>query len=157
MYRRLGVVLILVVFGVVLAGLFGCRDDVEVPWPPTLAGKYTGTMQLLRIDGIDTLVDTSNNVNVRFGSESYNIKVIDPVPILFFCSSSGEYELANGVEFFQEEDNLEKQVCTPDDNPTGFFGLDQHSQPGKVLIKQDALDEDGVRSIKTLELELDTN
>ncbi|UCC43648.1 MAG: hypothetical protein JSU65_11005 [Candidatus Zixiibacteriota bacterium] len=126
----------------------------DSPPTPTLAGQYTGTYHLMTHEGSDTLTDTLNHVDVRFGAETYVIKVTDSADILFFCSSSGEYEVLNGVEFFEEESNLAQDSCDSEHNPRGFFGLDQVSSPGSLIIKQDLTDDTGLRSVKTLTLTL---
>ncbi len=151
--RRFGIVSIFVLLAISVVWISGCRDDLLVPFPPSLEGDYTGTFELLRINGIDTIDDTTNNVAVRFTNTTYNIKIVVDDSLLYFCSSSGEYALQNGVEFKEEEDNLEQKVCTPKDNLRGFFGLDQSNLDGVVVMKQDQPDEDGNRVIKTLTIE----
>jgi hypothetical protein len=50
---------ILLVLTVALGWSTGCRKNVEVPFPPSLAGNYTGVYSIQVIDGIDTLVTES--------------------------------------------------------------------------------------------------
>lgn len=156
MRMRAGTVAVFLLLLVVLAWAIGCRDDVIVPFPETLIGDYTGTISLMQIDGVDTVTDTTNEVTVRFTNKTYVLKVVAEDDLLYFCSSSGDYTLENGVLFVENEDNLDAQVCTPDDNPRGFFGLDQTSLAPRIQIKQDQT-VDGIRNIKTLLLEKVTN
>ena len=155
MRKRVG---LLAITAGLIAGLvwsLGCRDDVFVPFPEDLAGDYTGYYSLLQIEGVDTVVDTTQMVDFRFTTASYNMKFILPTEeIRFFCDAAGLYELENGVQFMEEDPNLTNKVCTPDNNPTGSFGLDQSSIKDTIVIKQD-LTEEGVRKIKTLKLSPD--
>ena len=156
MRMRVGAAVIFLLAGIALTWVIGCRNDINVPYPETLIGDYEGTYSLMQIQGIDTITDTTNSITVRFTNTTYVIKVVATDEKLFFCSSSGEYKLENGVEFVQDEGNLDAQVCTPDNNPMGFFGLDQASLAPLIQIKQDA-SVDGVRNIKTLLIEKSTN
>jgi len=156
MRMKAGTVAVFLLFSIVLIWGIGCRDDVNVPFPETLIGDYEGTMSLMQIDGVDTVTDTTNQVTMRFTNKTYVLKVVAEDDVLYFCSSSGDYTLENGVLLVEGEDNLDAQVCTPDDNPRGFFGLDQTSLAPKIQMKQD-LAVDGVRNIKTLLLEKVTN
>lgn len=136
----------------------GCRKDVEVPFPPSLAGQYAGIYSIQVIDGIDTLVDTAQYVTFRFTSATYNMnlneKLQDP-GTQFFCDVLGEYDLENGVQFNELDDNVTNKVCTPAHNPIGAFGLNQNTGTDTIIIKQDATNESGIRSIKTLQLALE--
>jgi hypothetical protein len=155
MRKRVGLLAITVGLIAGLVWSLGCRDDVFVPFPENLAGDYTGYFTLLQIEGVDTVVDTTQMVDFRFTTASYNMKLILPTEeIRFFCDCAGTYKLENGVQFAEDDPNLTNKVCTPANNPNGFFGLDQSSIEDTIVIKQDLTDE-GVRKIKTLKLSRD--
>ena len=159
MRNKAGFILIVALLTIALTWSVGCRKDVEVDFPPTLIGAYSGIYSILVVDGIDTLVDTLQYVNFRFTNSTYlmklNEKLQDP-GTQFFCDVEGEYKLESGVQFDELDDNLTNKVCTPAHNPFGGFGLNQNTGTDTIRIKQDIVDDDGVRSIKTLELVLET-
>ncbi len=159
MRNKAGFILIITLMVIAISWSVGCRKDVEVPFPPTLIGEYTGTYTLLAVDGIDTLIDTLQYVTFRFTNSTYIVKLnkkLQEVSTLFFCFSEGEYVLENGVTFIETDENLERHVCTPAHNPTGAFGLNQSTGTDTIIIKQDVTDSLGGRSIKTLKLVIET-
>jgi len=158
MRNKTGFILIVALLAIALTWSVGCRKDVEVPFPPTLIGEYTGTYSLFAIDGIDTLIDTLQYVTFRFTNTTYIVKLNEKLQdegTLFFCFSEGEYVLENGVTFIETDENLERHVCTPAHNPTGAFGLNQSTGTDTIIVKQDATDSLGIRNIKTLKLVLE--
>jgi hypothetical protein len=156
MRKSVGFLAIAVGLIVGLSWSLGCRDDIVVPFPPTLAGDYTGTYRYVEISsGINTLVDTTQTVDWRFTNTTYNMKVVLPTEeVRFFCDCAGDYELVSGVQLIETDDNLTNKVCTPLHNPKGAFGLDQSSIQDTILIAQD-LTEESIRRIKVLKLTLD--
>lgn len=155
--KRSAVVLIIVVLlGLSLVWLGGCRDDVTVPFPESLTGNYVGIYSLLRVNGIDTIIpDTTNSIILRFTQSTYNIKVdetIDGGDRRFFCDAEGGYSLTNGIQFTEEDGNLTNKVCTPGDNPTGSFGLDQSTLKDTILMTQVSTDSLNVQTTKTIKI-----
>ncbi len=59
--------------------------------------------------------------------------------------------MENGVELIQEDSNLTRGLCTPSQNPSEFFGLDQ-SSGDSVFLTQDVTDENGIRRVKKIRL-----
>ena len=158
MRNKAGFILIVALLMIALTWSVGCRKDVEVPFPPTLIGAYSGIYSILVVDGIDTLVDTLQYVTFRFTNSTYLMKLdkkLQDESSQFFCDVEGEYKLESGVQFDELDDNLTNKVCTPGHNPTGAFGLNQSTGTDTIRIKQDIVNDDGVRSIKTLELVLE--
>jgi len=159
MRSKAGFILIIALFAIALTWSVGCRKSLEVDFPETMIGEYTGTYSLLAIDGVDTLIDTLQYVTFRFTNSTYIVKLnekLQPKSTLFFCFSEGEYVLENGVTFNETDENLERDVCTPAHNPRGVFGLNQSTGTDTIVIKQDAIDSLGIHSIKTLKLVRET-
>ena len=159
MRNKAGFILIAALLAIALAWSVGCRKSLEVDFPETMIGEYTGTYSMLAINGIDTLVDTLQFVTFRLTNSTYIVKLNEKLQqrsTLFFCFSEGEYVLENGVTFNETDENLERDVCTPAHNPRGSFGLNQSTGSDTIVIKQDAIDSLGIHSIKTLKLVLES-
>jgi hypothetical protein len=158
MRNKAGLILTIALLAIALTWSVGCRKSLDVDFPKTLIGEYTGTYTLLAIDGIDTLVDTLQFVTFRFTNSTYIVKLNEKLQqrgTLFFCFSEGEYAMENGVIFNETDENLERDVCTPAHNPRGSFGLNQSTGSDTIVIKQDVIDSLGIRNIKTLKLVLE--
>jgi len=158
MRNKAGFILVIALLAIALTWSVGCRKNLEVPFPETLIGAYTGVYSILLVDGIDTLVDTLQYVTFRFTNTTYLMKLdkkLQDEGSQFFCDVEGDYKLESGVQFEELDDNLTNKVCTPAHNPTGGFGLNQSTGTDTIRIKQDIVDDDGIRSIKTLELVLE--
>lgn len=154
MKKGAGFFFILVLLAAVLVWLPACRNDINVPYPDTLANDYEGIYAYMEIDGIDTVVDTANYVIFRFTKVAYFLTVnpkLESEESSYFCDCEGLYELENGVQFLEEDGNRTNKVCTPDNNPQGSFGLNQNTGTDTMLIKQDNT-EGGIRKIKVLKL-----
>lgn len=130
-----------------VVSMIGCPPP---PTPDSIIGDYEGTYHVLSYNPTDTIIDETDSVTVRFTNTAYILKVaISPLPG-YLCSSSGDYLLDKGIEFVEDESNLDTDTCAPDYNVRGFFGLDRVTYPGKLLIKQDETHSAGTRAIKTL-------
>ncbi|MDD3732489.1 MAG: hypothetical protein PHU88_08965 [candidate division Zixibacteria bacterium] len=112
-----------------LAFFVGCADDVFVEPPPTLTGNYVGTYTLKE----GTQVPIEEPITWRFSQNSYS-KRLDTTRIdsNVFCDFDGTYELENGVNLNQTNGNPTRATCTVEQNPTGFFQLDQSTDTLKM-------------------------
>ena len=141
---------------VAMGGIIQCRKNADIEPPRSLIGEYFGTYNLVQIRGIDTLLDTTNVVEARFTRTDYNI---DPTASAdqgsYFCHSNGKYSLEDGVRFDVRDGNVDREVCTEADNPSGFFGLIQNTGTDTIIVKQDMTDSLGIRSVKILKLVLE--
>lgn len=126
------------------AGVFmSCRDDVTVPFPPTINGRYVGyySLQKIELASLDTVVDTSQLVSCTFRDGDFamvkdgSIEEADRV----FCDVEATYILGNGVEMEITDSNFTRGVCTQEWGPGGYFGLDQTTDTMRLL--QDVTDE----------------
>jgi len=114
-----------------------CRDDVTVPFPPTINGRYVGyySLQKIELTSLDTLIDTSQLVLCTFKDGSFamvkdgSIEESDRV----FCDVEADYELGNGVEMTITNPNFTRGVCTEEWGPDGYFGLDQTTDTMRLL------------------------
>lgn len=133
----------------------GCRDDREVPFPPSLIGDYTGIYSYLELDQAgDTVVDTSQLITFRFTADDYQMEIDESIPesLRVFCDNLGPYELDNLVmlDCMGDDCNYTRGVCTQDWNPTGVFGLDQTSDT--LRLNQEVTNPDGTRERRLLRL-----
>jgi len=139
-----------------IAGLYvSCRDDVEVPLPPSINGNYTGIYRFVRIEnGVDTNVDTSQLVEVRFRKPDFSMDIDGSIPeeLRVFCDVIGTYELGNGVAITITDSNSTRGVCTQYWGPGGYFGFDYTTDTLKLLHDSSFVDNSGtsVRLVKNL-------
>lgn len=113
--------LLLVVAGIEFIG--GCRADVTVSPPPSLAGKYKGTYSVQEGSGQSAQVQ---DIVWTFKSTSYSYALdtnVVPRPIRVFCDAYGGYELTSGVDLSQDPSWQSHEVCNGDKNPTGLFNI----------------------------------
>jgi hypothetical protein len=131
-----------------------CRDDIEVPFPPSIRGSYDGVYHYMEIhDGVDTVIDTTQCVVFVFRAEEYSMDMCGEVlePLRVFCDVLGTYELGNGVAMTITDPNYTRGVCTEDWGPGGTFGLDQTTDTLKLL--HDSTDtQSGIRFINQVKL-----
>lgn len=154
---RFWVVVLVVAFVVSL--LVACRDDVVVPFPPTIDGIYTGyySVMLINLNNQDTAVDTSQLVQCRFREPNFSMVKDGSIPesLRVFCDVEGEYELGNGVALSVTDPNFTRGVCTEEWNPsptgdTLSYGLDQTTDTMRMLCSYVA--DDTLRWIKLFRL-----
>ena len=114
----------------VLAFFVGCAKDVYVEPPPSLTGDYTGIYVLKE----GSQVPIQEYITWRFSQNGYQMRqdtVIEKgVPT--FCNNDGQYELENGVTLNETNPNVNRDNCNTDQNPTGFFQLDQSTDTLKM-------------------------
>jgi hypothetical protein len=134
--------------------LVSCRDDVEVPFPPSIRGSYDGLYRFVQIrNGVDTITDTTQCIVFVFRTDEYSMDMCVDIPesLRVFCDVLGTYELGNGVTMTITDPNYTRGVCTEDWGPGGTFGLDQTTDTLKLL--HDSTDAtSGVRIINQLKL-----
>ena len=120
---------------VAVASLFalfiGCADDVFVEPPPSLIGDYDGTFSVK----VGNTPAVTQEVNWRFTTATYQMRVSDASPDTICCNSAGEYTLSSNVELNEINPVLDPFVCNQEGNPKGVFGLDQ-SKTDTVLLKR---------------------
>ena len=120
-----------------VAGLVvSCRDDVEVPLPPSIRGSYEGIYRHIEVqNGTDTVTDTTQCVVFFFRKDEYSMDMCSEIPesLRVFCDVLGTYELGNGVAMTITDPNYTRGVCTEDWGPDGTFGLDQTTDTLKLL------------------------
>lgn len=113
-----------------------CRDDVEVPFPPSIRGSYEGIYRYVEIrNGTDTFADTTQCIVFAFRKDEYSMDMCVEIPesLRVFCDVLGTYELGNGVAMTITEPNYTRGVCTENWGPNGTFGLDQTTDTLKLL------------------------
>jgi hypothetical protein len=140
----------------VASWMVSCRDDKDVPFPPSINGNYTGIYHYLEIEsGIDTQFDTTQFVDFQFRSGDYTMEMDGTIAesLRVFCDVQGEYVLGNGVEMVITDSNFDRKVCTQYWGPGGYFGLDQTSDTMRML--SDFTDTAGVRFVRELKLVLE--
>jgi hypothetical protein len=142
---------------VLAASLFvSCRDDVEVPLPPSINGNYVGTYHLVEIvNSVDTNTDTTQAIEFTFRKPDFSMDIDPMIPesLRVFCDVLGTYVLGNGVTMTVTDSNYTRGVCTESWAPGGFFSLDQTTDT--VRLKFDVTNNvngDLVRIIKELKL-----
>ncbi len=146
----------MVLLAVVLVASFivSCRDDIEVPLPPSINGDYTGIYQFIEIENaVDTVTDTTQVIEFRFRNGDYDMVMDGTIAesLRVFCDVMGEYVLGNGVAMTIMDSNFTRGVCTQYWGPGGYFGLDQTTDTMRLL--HDSID-GGSRYIKRLRLVL---
>jgi hypothetical protein len=134
--------------------VISCRDDIEVPFPPSINGDYAGIYHYVEIcNGVDTATDTTQCIVFRFRKPEFSMDMCADIAesLRVFCDVLGEYELGNGVSMNILDSNYTRGVCTQYWGPGGTFGLDQTTDTLKLL--HDSTDsESGCRYIKQLKL-----
>lgn len=138
-----GLFAVLALVGIVV----GCREDIFVEPPESLIGRYTGIYRFTSVkNGIDTTKDRSQYITWQFKSQEYlmlwdstNNTPIPPDTATDrqFCDNKGIYDLSSGITILVNSDgqNLRNSPCNTDENPDGFFSLDQ-SRPDTIYILQ---------------------
>jgi len=112
----------------VLAIFIGCAKDVFVEPPPTLTGDYTGVY----IIKMGTQVPLEEPITWRFSQNSYQKRWDDTkIDSNLFCDFDGTYELENGVTLNETSYSIQLK-CNPDQDPIGFFQLDQSTDTLKM-------------------------
>lgn len=111
------------------ASLFvSCRDDVVVPFPPSLQGNYKGIYTYRVVDNVNQ-TDSSYEqlIRWRFTNAEYQLRKDSTIAesLRVFCDVDGEYEIGTGVEMVIEDPNVSRSVCTEGWGPEGAFSLDQ--------------------------------
>jgi len=156
MKRSVSFWIILLVLAMVASWVVSCRDDIEVPFPPSINGNYTGIYRFIEIEnGVDTNTDTTQLVEFRFRTGDYSMVMDGSIAesLRVFCDVLGEYELGNGVDMEITDSNFTRGVCTQYWGPGGYFGLDQTTDTMRML--NDFTDSVGVRFVKQLRLVLE--
>jgi len=119
---------LILLFGV-LAIFIGCAEDVFVDPPPTLTGDYTGVY--IYKEGNQR--ETRQYITWRFSKNSYQNRFNDSAEQdTLFCETDGQYELVNGVNLIETSSNSTQITCNVEQNPTGFFQLDQSTDSVKM-------------------------
>jgi len=139
--------------------MVACPDDVMVPLPPSINGNYTGIYRFLQVEnGTDTVVDTSQLVEVRFRKPDYAMDMATGIPenLRVFCDVLGTFELSNGVALNITDSNSTLGVCTPSWGPGGYFSYDYTTDTLKLLHDSSFSTSEGlaVRHVKNLRLRL---
>ena len=118
------VVLLLLTFA---ASMFvSCRDDVVVPYPPSLLGNYKGIYSYQKVDDANQIDSTYEQpIRWRFTSAEYQMRKDSTIAesLRVFCDVDGSYEIGTGVEMTLEDGNVSRSVCTEDWGPDGVFSL----------------------------------
>ena len=136
MNRSVGIWIVLVGAALMAAIALSCRDDIEVPFPPSINGDYVGIYSFMEIEnGADTTVDTSQLIEWRFRDGEYSMVMDGTIDedLRVFCDVLGEYVLGNGVAMVINDSNFTRGVCTQYWGPGGYFGLDQPSDTMRLL------------------------
>jgi hypothetical protein len=115
--------------------IVSCRDDIEVPLPPSINGNYVGIYHLMEIENsVDTITDTTQAVEFTFRKPDFSMDIDPAIPesSRVFCDVLGTYVLGNGVTLTVTDSNYTRGVCTEDWAPGGFFQLDQTTDTLKL-------------------------
>ena len=118
------VILLLLAFAVSL--FVSCRDDVLVPFPPSLQGNYKGIYTYEKIDETNQIDSTYEQlIRWRFTSVEYQMRKDSSIAesLRVFCDVDGDYEIGTGVEMTLTDGNVKRSVCTEDWGPDGAFSL----------------------------------
>ncbi len=153
MKKSVSIWVILLVAMFASSWVLSCRDDVEVPFPPSIVGNYTGIYQFIEIHGgVDTVVDTTQLIEFQFRQNEYIMDMDGTIPesTRVFCDVMGEYTLGNGVEMSITDSNYTRRVCTGYWSPGGYFSLNLTSDT--VRLFSDFTDTAGVQMIRSLRL-----
>jgi len=134
MKKSVGFWIVLLVLALGFSWSVGCRDDVNVPFPPSLLGDYHGTFAYQKVDGIDTLVNEEALITFRFTSSDFSMYKDSTIPesLRVFCDVAGEYEVEDGVSMTLVDSSLTPVTCFLNWGPDGFFGLDQTTDSVKL-------------------------
>lgn len=154
MKRSITVWVVLLAIALASSWIVSCRDDVEVPFPPSVVGNYTGIYRFVEIaNEVDTNIDTTQLVEFTFRSDEYSMVIDGSIAesLRVFCDVIGEYELGNGVDMTILDSNFTRGVCTQYWGPGGYFSLDQSSADTMRMLN-DKVDSTGLRRIRSLRL-----
>jgi len=136
MIRAVGFWVIVLILAIVASVVVSCRDDVNVPLPPSINGNYTGLYRFVQIvNGVDTQIDTSQIIEFTFRKPNFSMDMDGSIAesLRVFCDVLGTYVLGNGVTMTITDPNYTRGVCTEDWGPQGYFGLDQTTDTLKLL------------------------
>ncbi|MEW5796612.1 MAG: hypothetical protein AB1772_09655 [Candidatus Zixiibacteriota bacterium] len=133
-----------------------CRDDVYVPFPPSINGNYTGIYKFTEIHNtVDTQIDTSQLIEFMFRKPDYSMDMDGSIAesSRVFCDVLGTYVLGNGVAMTITDSNYTRGVCTQYWGPGGYFSLDQTTDTTRLLHDSTAnVDGTTIRYIRLLRL-----
>ena len=153
MKRSVSIWVVLLAIALAASWIVSCRDDVEVPFPPSVVGNYTGIYHFVEIqNGVDTVIDTTQLIEFTFRQAEFSMDIDGSIPesLRVFCDVLGEYELGNGIDMTITDSNYTRGVCTQYWAPGGYFGLDQTTDTMRLL--NDQLDSLGTRRVRSLRL-----
>jgi len=153
MKKSVSIWVLLLVLVFTSSWILSCRDDVVIPFPPSVVGNYTGIYQFVEIQGgVDTVVDTTQLIEFVFRKAVFSMDIDGSIPesLRVFCDVQGEYELGNGVDMTITDSNYTRGVCTQYWGPGGYFSLDLTTDTVRML--NDQLDSLGVRRIRLLKI-----
>lgn len=114
------VVSLLLLVGVVLVA-YGCRKDYILPAQESLTGDYRG-LYIYKFEG---QTETTQPITWVFGTNRYEMR-FDTVngDTRYFCDNIGEFEREGSrLTFTTAIENLNQDLCSPDQNPEGVFQL----------------------------------
>ncbi len=134
MKKSVGLWIVLLFLALGFSWIVGCRDDINVPFPPSLIGDYHGTYAYQEVVGIDTNVLEEDLITFRFTSSDFSMYKDSSIPesMRVFCDVSGEYSLEDGVLMTLIDSSLTPVTCFLSWGPNGFFGLDQTTDTVKL-------------------------
>ncbi|UCD63218.1 MAG: hypothetical protein JSW34_10760 [Candidatus Zixiibacteriota bacterium] len=120
----------LLTFIIVFAIVIGCSEDLVLDPLPSLLGEYEGRYYITTNYGASNARTEEFLIALRFSDLNYWMRNYEDT-VTDLCEPSGDYVLADGVEFVEKEANCYGSIASEDDNPTGVFTL---YQPGDSLI-----------------------
>ena len=126
MNRVVGFWVLLLLLTLAASMFVSCRDDVVVPYPPSLLGNYKGVYSYQKVDNSSQLDSTYEQpIRWRFTSEDYQMRKDSTIAesLRVFCDVDGTYNIGTGVEMTLEDGNVSRSVCTEDWGPDGVFSL----------------------------------
>lgn len=151
--------LLLAIFVITLAAswLVSCRDDVFVPYPPSVIGRYEGLYTYTGVqNGRDTVIE--HPIKWVFTSSTFDMDVDTTLLATprIICDALGQYDLSSGVSLDSVNLNVKNDQCNPDLGPTDRFSLDQ-SDPDTMRLRQIGTDGNGNEYDKYIRLVSTTN
>lgn len=134
MKKSVGLWMVLLFLALGFSWVVGCRDDINVPFPPSLLGDYHGVYAYQEVEGIDTQVNEEALITFRFTSSDFSMYKDTSIPesLRVFCDVAGEYELEDGVIMTLIDSSLTPVTCFVQYGPSGFFALDQTTDSVKL-------------------------
>lgn len=144
---------VVLILAVGVGCFLGCRDDINVPFPPSIVGEWKG-IYTYKQDGGAVSIDTSQLVTFRFTASIYQEAMDTSIPDTerVFCGVLGEYELRNGITMDQIDSNVPPSVCTFHQNPYGTFGINFPENDADTLRMLHDSSDNGVRMQKLIRL-----